>query len=57
MFQYDNDQRATTMWYHDHTLGMTRANVYAGPAGFYLMRGGPSDEVGGDSSRPGARAR
>ena len=47
VFQYDNDQRATTMWYHDHTLGMTRANVYAGPAGFYLMRGGPSDEVGG----------
>jgi FtsP/CotA-like multicopper oxidase with cupredoxin domain len=43
VFQYDNDQRAATMWYHDHTLGMTRANVYAGPAGFYLLRGGPSD--------------
>jgi spore coat protein A, manganese oxidase len=47
VFQYDNDQRAATMWYHDHTLGMTRANVYAGPAGFYLLRGGPSDAVGG----------
>jgi bilirubin oxidase len=35
------------MWYHDHTLGMTRLNVYAGPAGFYLLRGGPHDiEVG-----------
>lgn len=44
-FQYDNDQRATTLWYHDHTLGMTRLNVYAGPAGFYLLRGGPDDEV------------
>jgi spore coat protein A, manganese oxidase len=43
VFEYDNDQRAATMWFHDHTLGMTRANVYAGPAGFYLMRGGPSD--------------
>jgi bilirubin oxidase len=42
-FQYMNDQRATTLWYHDHTLGMTRLNVYAGPAGFYLIRGGPSD--------------
>ncbi len=42
-FQYENDQRATTMWYHDHTLGMTRANVYAGPAGFYLLRRGPGD--------------
>jgi bilirubin oxidase len=43
VFQYDNDQRATTMWFHDHTLGMTRLNVYAGPAGFYLLRGGPAD--------------
>ena len=44
-FDYPNDQRATTLWYHDHTLGMTRANVYAGPAGFYLIRGGPDDVV------------
>jgi spore coat protein A, manganese oxidase len=42
-FHYDNDQPATTMWYHDHTLGMTRLNVYAGPAGFYLLRGGRGD--------------
>ncbi len=47
VFQYNNDQRAATMWYHDHTLGMTRSNVYAGPAGFYLLRGGPADAVGG----------
>ena len=46
-FKYPNDQRATTLWYHDHTLGMTRLNVYAGPAGFYLIRGGPDDQVGG----------
>ena len=45
VFEYPNDQRAGTLWYHDHTLGMTRLNVYAGPAGFYLLRGGPSDEV------------
>jgi FtsP/CotA-like multicopper oxidase with cupredoxin domain len=43
VFQYDNDQPAATNWYHDHTLGMTRLNVYAGPAGFYLLRGGPND--------------
>jgi spore coat protein A len=24
---------------------MTRLNVYAGPAGFYLLRGGPDDTV------------
>ena len=40
VYQYANDQRATTLWFHDHTLGMTRTNVYAGPTGFYLLRGG-----------------
>ncbi|MBW7885931.1 MAG: multicopper oxidase domain-containing protein [Caldilineaceae bacterium] len=45
VFQYPNDHRAATLWYHDHTLGMTRLNVYAGPAGFYNLRGGPGDEV------------
>ena len=29
--------------FHDHSLGMTRANVYAGAAGFYIVRGGPDD--------------
>ena len=42
-FLYRNDQPATTLWYHDHTLGMTRTNVYAGPAGFWLIRGGAFD--------------
>lgn len=40
-FQYPNVNRASTIWYHDHALGMTRLNVYAGPAGFYILRGGP----------------
>jgi spore coat protein A, manganese oxidase len=44
-FQYPNSDRASTNWYHDHTLGMTRLNVYAGPAGFYIIRGGPDDNV------------
>jgi len=44
-YRYPNSQRASTLWYHDHTLGMTRVNVYAGPAGFYLLRGGPDDTV------------
>jgi bilirubin oxidase len=42
-FKYPNDQPATTLWYHDHALGMTRVNVYAGPAGYWLIRGGPND--------------
>jgi spore coat protein A, manganese oxidase len=52
VFQYPNDQAAATMWYHDHTLGMTRSNVYAGPAGFYLLRGGPGDGVVGTLPGP-----
>ncbi len=43
-FQYPNRQRAATLWYHDHTLGMTRVNVYAGPAGFFILRGGPAGD-------------
>jgi FtsP/CotA-like multicopper oxidase with cupredoxin domain len=46
-FSYRNDQPATTLWYHDHTLGMTRSNVYAGPAGFWLIRGGAFDGATG----------
>jgi spore coat protein A len=52
VFQYDNVQDASTLWYHDHSLGMTRTNVYAGPAGFYLLRGGPSDAVIGTLPGP-----
>ena len=44
-FSYRQDQPATTLWYHDHSLGMTRSNVYAGPAGFWLVRGGANDKV------------
>jgi FtsP/CotA-like multicopper oxidase with cupredoxin domain len=44
-FQYPNANRASTIWYHDHALGMTRLNVYAGPAGFYIVRGGPDGDA------------
>jgi spore coat protein A len=35
---YDNSQPAGNLWYHDHALGITRLNVYAGLAGFYFIR-------------------
>ena len=37
-YVYDNGQPAGTLWYHDHALGITRLNVYAGMAGFYILR-------------------
>jgi spore coat protein A len=36
-FVYDNSQQAGTIWYHDHADGLTRVNVYAGLAGFYVI--------------------
>jgi spore coat protein A len=44
VFTYPNEQQATALWYHDHAMGITRLNVMAGLAGFYLLRD-PSDKV------------
>ena len=55
-FQYPNANRASTIWYHDHALGMTRLNVYAGPAGFYLIRGGPDGDASVLDTRTGLPA-
>jgi len=49
VFEYTNDQPASTLWYHDHTLGITRLNVYAGMAGFWLLR----DDVEDGLNLPG----
>jgi spore coat protein A, manganese oxidase len=42
---YPNDQQATTLWYHDHAIGITRLNIYAGLAGFYLIRDPEQDSL------------
>jgi spore coat protein A len=34
---YPNTQQASPIWFHDHTMGATRLNVYAGLAGGYLI--------------------
>eukprot|EP00547_Thalassionema_nitzschioides_P005856 CAMPEP_0194199876 /NCGR_PEP_ID=MMETSP0156-20130528/721_1 /TAXON_ID=33649 /ORGANISM="Thalassionema nitzschioides, Strain L26-B" /LENGTH=769 /DNA_ID=CAMNT_0038924821 /DNA_START=188 /DNA_END=2497 /DNA_ORIENTATION=+ len=38
VFRFTNDQRTTSLWYHDHALGITRLNVYAASGGFWLIR-------------------
>jgi len=35
---YPNGQDATMLWYHDHALGITRLNNYAGLSGAYIIR-------------------
>ncbi|MBS4098836.1 MAG: multicopper oxidase domain-containing protein [Sulfuricella sp.] len=37
-YNYANDMQAATQWYHDHAVGITRLNVYAGLAGCYWLR-------------------
>ncbi len=41
-FTYTNDQEAAPIWFHDHALGATRLNVYAGLAGAYLITDNPA---------------
>lgn len=38
IYKYENNQRPTALWYHDHATGITRLNVYAGLAGLYFIR-------------------
>jgi spore coat protein A len=40
-YRYPMDQRAATLWYHDHRMDFTGPAVYRGLAGFHLVR----DEV------------
>jgi len=38
------NNKAGLMWYHDHALGITRLNVYAGLAGLFVLR--DNDDTG-----------
>lgn len=37
-YLYLNKQQSSTLFYHDHALGITRLNVYAGLSGFYILK-------------------
>ncbi|MDZ4799734.1 MAG: multicopper oxidase domain-containing protein [Bryobacteraceae bacterium] len=45
LYYYPNDQPATALWYHDHTIGVTRLNVLAGLAGLYTIRDADEDAL------------
>jgi len=38
IYKYPNSQEASPIWFHDHTLGVTRLGVYAGLAGAYYIQ-------------------
>ncbi|MHA6627793.1 multicopper oxidase family protein [Pseudonocardia sichuanensis] len=43
--RYPNDQRAATLWYHDHRMDFTAPAVYRGLAGFHLVRDDVEDAL------------
>ncbi|WP_327281509.1 MULTISPECIES: multicopper oxidase domain-containing protein [unclassified Streptomyces] len=43
IYAYTNRERSCLLWYHDHGMGMTSVNVYAGLAGLWIVRD-PADE-------------
>lgn len=43
---YTNHDRSCMLWYHDHGMGMTSVNVYAGLAGLYFVRDPADDRLG-----------
>ena len=45
-FHYPNDQRAALLWYHDHVMGITKLDVYAGLAGLWIIRDERERELG-----------
>jgi spore coat protein A, manganese oxidase len=45
IYFYPNEQDAAMLWYHDHTLGINRLNVYAGMFGLYLIRDAGEDAL------------
>jgi len=37
-YVYPNEQDAALLWYHDHSMGINRLNMYAGMFGLYIVR-------------------
>jgi spore coat protein A len=44
-YVYPNDQRAATLWYHDHAMGTTAKHVLYGLAGMYIVRDDAEDAL------------
>jgi spore coat protein A len=42
---YPNRQDATLLFYHDHTMGINRLNIYAGLQGMFLIRDAVEDAL------------
>ena len=38
LYHYPNNQPASLLFYHDHTMGINRLNIYAGLQGLFIIR-------------------
>ncbi len=45
LYHYPNLQDAAMLWYHDHTMGIERLNVYAGLFGPFMVRDAAEDAL------------
>ena len=49
---YPNKNRACTLWFHDHALGLTRLNVYSGATSFYITKDLATDAIDSRTGYP-----
>jgi o-aminophenol oxidase len=52
VFHYPMDQRAALLWYHDHVMGITKLQVYAGLAGLWIVRDERERDLGLEEGPP-----
>jgi spore coat protein A len=52
VFHYPMNQRAALLWYHDHVMGVTKFDVYAGLAGLWIVRDERERELGFPEGTP-----
>ena len=55
-YYFPNGQSARMEWYHDHSVGLTRLNVYAGMASAYLLTDDKEQELITTGALPGPEA-
>jgi len=53
-YYYTNQQSSRMMWYHDHSFGLTRVNVYAGEASGYILSDPVEDGLIDAGTLPGS---
>ena len=54
-FAYPNRQPASTLWFHDHSMGITRLDAYAGAAAFYIIKDPVVESAGALANLPKGR--